>query len=135
MLQSKNVSSNSAFDRIRKPLVKALGNHVGSADQHNPLALFFPPVPHPLYREFKDVNRIFAHEYRYPSSMSVVLDDSTIVCPISHTLMEPDLFRSLATIVWQWWQQEPDLWRKAIGERPVFIRIMYMYLSCSYCRC
>jgi hypothetical protein len=95
-------------------------------DGHGSLALS-APVPHILYSALKDLERMFAYNHVTNSSptMSVVLDDSTIVISASKTVIEYDTFLSLVAIIWQWWQQEQGLWSEA-SENTTLIRIMYV---------
>jgi hypothetical protein len=57
--------------------------------------------------------------------VSVVLDDSTVISPAPAAVIESDRVLSLATIAWQWWQQEQDS-RSEASESTTLIRIMYV---------
>jgi hypothetical protein len=111
----------------RKSLMKALENHVVSVDRHGSLTTISPPSVHALYSAFENLERIFAYEHWNADSLSasVVLDDSTIVTPAPASVIASNTFLSLATIVWQWWQQEQGLLSEA-SESITLIRIMYV---------
>lgn len=86
-----------------------------------------PPSSHALYPTFKDFERIFAYAGQNLTNhlVSVVLDDSTIVSPISDTVIESGIFLSLATVISQWWQQEQGL-RSEPLKGLTHIRVMYV---------
>lgn len=116
-----------AWNRTRKTLVSALENHVGSVDRDGSLVMLFRPSPHALYSAFKDIDRIFAYDVPATTHhpMSVVLDNRTFVSPIPGAVIESGTFLSLATISWQWWQQEQDLRNEALSGT-TNVRIMYV---------
>jgi hypothetical protein len=132
MLESKNLHGD--WPSIRKPLVKALENHIGSVDRHGSLMMLSPPSTHALYYAFRDLERMFACDTMSPEGqyMSVVLDDATIVSPAPSAVIKSGTFLSLATIVWQWWQQEQGLRSQASGSTTL-IRIMYVCRFNMYC--
>lgn len=132
VLLSSQMQDGTPFTWTRIMLVKALENHVGPVDQYGALAMLASPAPHTLYHEFMDFERLFGYKAlaaKYP--MSVVLDDRTFVSPIPEAVIEPSIFLSLATMSWQWWQQEQGLQSEALSEM-TNIRIMYVYWSISY---
>jgi hypothetical protein len=114
------------WSQARRLLLSGLENHIGWVDGHGSLALS-APVPHILYSALKDLERMFAYNHvtNLSPTMSVVLDDSTIVIPAPQTVIESDTFLSLVAIIWQWWQQEQGLWSEA-SENTTLIRIMYV---------
>jgi hypothetical protein len=109
--------------------LEALKNHIGSVDRHGSLTKTSPPSPHTLYYVSRDLKRMFACNIEDPEaksqSMSVVLDDGTIVSPTPSAVIETGPFLSLATIVWQWWQQEQSI-RSEVSEITTLIRMMYV---------
>lgn len=113
---------------IRKPLLKALENHIGCFGRHGYLMTLSPPSPHALYPAFEALERMFVYDTGINEGhyVSVVLDDSTVISPAPAAVIESDRVLSLATIAWQWWQQEQDS-RSEASESTTLIRIMYVY--------
>ena len=117
--------------KIRKRITKALENHVGFVDQHGSLVMLSRPNPHALYPAFKNLERICAYVGHQTHAVSAVLDDSTVVSPVPGVVIEPEVFLSLAKMIWQWWQLDQGIRNEALSGT-THIRIMYVYwfVSC-----
>ena len=123
----KSPHVHTKFRKIRKKFLKALENHVGSVDQHGSLVMLSRPNSHALYPAFKNLERISAYVIgNHAHAVSAVLDDSTVVSPVPGVVIEPEVFLSLAKMIWQWWQLDQGIRNEALSGT-THIRIMYVY--------
>ncbi|KEQ61926.1 uncharacterized protein M437DRAFT_25949, partial [Aureobasidium melanogenum CBS 110374] len=119
---------------LRKALMKALKNYIGSVDQHGSLELLSSPVSHACCSRFEQYERCFAYDTS-PSNivkpMSIILDEHAVISPVP----DPDAavtreeLLSLAAPIWQWWRRERPLVRENVQNHITNIRIMYVARS------